>query len=182
MYRSPVPSAMLSGPTREAQITFACVCTTAFGRDVVPEVNMMPTGSIGSAGRSGSAAASPTSSANAIRSAPPSNRARGEAGSPLSSSVTAIHFRCFACSATSSACCGWVMAATQRACAAKYSTSGPALFVLVVTATAPSSAQPYQASTISGQLSAWIITRSPFPTPRRASPAPIPRASARNCA
>jgi len=54
--------------------------------------------------------------------------------------------------------------------------------VLVVTAIAPSSAQPYHASTISGQLSAWIITLSPLPTPRRASPAAIARASARNCA
>jgi hypothetical protein len=182
MYRSPPPSAMLSGPTREAQITFACVCTTAFGRDVVPEVNMIPTGSIGSAARSGSAAPSPTSSANAIRSAPPSARARGCAGSPLSSSVTAIHFRCLACAATRSAYCGCATAATHFAWLAKYSTSGPALLVLVVTATAPSSAHPYHASTISGQLSAWIITRSPLPTPRRASPAPIARAPARNCA
>ena len=49
---SPVMS-MLSGPTRLAQIALAWVCTTALGRDVVPEVNMIPTGSIGSAGRPG---------------------------------------------------------------------------------------------------------------------------------
>jgi hypothetical protein len=42
---------MLSGPTRVPHSVLACVCTTAFGRDVVPEVNMIPTGSIGSAGR-----------------------------------------------------------------------------------------------------------------------------------
>ena len=41
---------MLTGPLRDAQTALACVWTTAFGREVVPEVNMMPAGSIGSAG------------------------------------------------------------------------------------------------------------------------------------
>ena len=39
---------MLRGPMRLAQTALACVCTTAFGRLVVPDVNMIPKGSIGS--------------------------------------------------------------------------------------------------------------------------------------
>ena len=140
-YRSSVPSAMLSGPTRDAQITLACVCTTAFGREVVPEVNMIPTGSIGSAGRSGSAAPSPREVRERDPLAPPSRSCAPAAGSPLSSAVTTIHFRCFAFAATSATYCGCVIAATQRAWPAKYSISGPALCVLVVTPTAPSRAQ-----------------------------------------
>src|SRR5690606_10909747 len=135
---------MLSGPTRDDQITLAWVCTTAFGRDVVPEVNMIPTGSIGSAGRAGSAAPSPVSSAKGKRSAPTPDGSAGSGASPLSSAVTAIHFTPDALAATSSTYWGWVIAATQRVWAAKYSTSGPALLVLVVTATAPSRAQANQ--------------------------------------
>ena len=41
------------------QSAFACVHTTPFGREVVPEVYWMPTGAMGSAGRSGASAASP---------------------------------------------------------------------------------------------------------------------------
>ena len=52
---------MLLGPTWLAQSALAWVCTTAFGREVVPDVNMMPTGAIGSAGRSGQSASSPKS-------------------------------------------------------------------------------------------------------------------------
>ena len=44
---------MLFGPTGSAQIALAWVCTTALGREVVPEVYMIPTGSIGSVGRPG---------------------------------------------------------------------------------------------------------------------------------
>ena len=43
-----------------AQTAFAWVCTTAFGRDVVPDVYMIPTGAIGSASRFGQSAASPS--------------------------------------------------------------------------------------------------------------------------
>jgi hypothetical protein len=93
--------------------------------------------------------------------------------------VTAIHLTAPALAATSSTYCGCVIAATQRVWAAKYSTSGPALFVLVVTATAPSSAQANQLSTISGQLSVWTSTLSPFTTPRSARPAAMFFASAR---
>jgi hypothetical protein len=46
-----------------------------------------------------------------------------------------------------------VIPATHCVCAAKYSTSGPALRVLVVTPTAPSIAQANQLSTSSGALS-----------------------------
>ena len=55
---SPVMS-MLLGPTRLAQMALAWVCTTALGREVVPEVYMIPTGSIGSAGRPGKPSSSP---------------------------------------------------------------------------------------------------------------------------
>src|SRR6478735_3144946 len=172
---------MLSGPTRVDQITLACVWTTALGRDVVPEVNMIPTGSIGSAARSGKDAPSPWRSAKGIRSAPiVVGSASAFGASPLSSTVTAIHFRFWALAATISAYCGWVIAATQRVWLAKYSTSGPALLVLVVTATAPSRAQANQLSTISGQLSVWISTLSPSDTPRSARPAAMLLASATN--
>jgi hypothetical protein len=50
---------MLRGPVRLAQMALAWVCTTALGLLVVPEVNMMQKGSIGSTGRPGQFAASP---------------------------------------------------------------------------------------------------------------------------
>ena len=58
-YTPPGCILMLVGPTLAAQRALAWVCTTAFGREVVPDVNMMPTGAIGSAGRSGQSASSP---------------------------------------------------------------------------------------------------------------------------
>ncbi len=85
--------------------------------------------------------------------------------------MTASHLSCWALAATTSTYWGWVMPATQRVWLAKYSISGPALLVLVVTPTAPSSAQANQLSTISGELSVWISTLSPLATPRSARPA-----------
>ena len=54
-------------------------------------------------------AASPKSVSNASK---PCAELRGRRGSPLLSSVTAIHFRAGAAAATIAAYCGWVMAAT----------------------------------------------------------------------
>src|SRR4051812_36686780 len=99
---------MLRGPSRLAQIAFACVCTTALGRLVVPDVNMIPNGSIGSAGRP----------AHALGSA--ANSASNESNvSPAPSPVTAIHFNAGAASATMDANWGWVIAATHCALLAK---------------------------------------------------------------
>ena len=170
---------MLSAPCRLAQIALAWVWTTAFGRDVVPDVYMMPTGAIGSASRSGQSAASPSRLENA---GCPWAASSAEGTSPELSSVTTIQPSSFACFATSPAYCGWVTAPTQRAWEAKYSTSGPALRVFVVTPTAPIFAHAYQARTISGQLSQWIRTLSPFATPFAARPAPIRRVAASNSA
>ena len=50
---------MLRGPVRLAQIALAWVWTTAFSRLVVPEVNMIPKGSIGSGSRPDQSPASP---------------------------------------------------------------------------------------------------------------------------
>ena len=55
---------MLRGPMRLAHTAFACVCTTAFGLLVVPEVNMIPNGRSGSIARPGHDAASPRRSSN----------------------------------------------------------------------------------------------------------------------
>ena len=57
---------MLAGPMRLAQSAFAWVWTTALGREVVPDVNMMPAGAIGSAGRAGSAARRETGTTNGL--------------------------------------------------------------------------------------------------------------------
>ena len=54
-----MPRSMLRGPMRLAHTALAWVCTTAFGRLVVPEVNMIPKGSIGSAGRGVQSSAAP---------------------------------------------------------------------------------------------------------------------------
>lgn len=107
---------MLRGPVRLAQIALACVCTTAFGRLVVPDVNMIPNGSIGSVARAVNSGAPPTSVSNASK---PCAASAADAGSPLLSSVTAIHFRAGAAAATIAAYCGWVMAATAPVCSAK---------------------------------------------------------------
>ena len=56
---------MLRGPVRLAQIALAWVCTTAFGRLVVPDVNMIPNGSIGSGVRGTQSDASAKRVANA---------------------------------------------------------------------------------------------------------------------
>src|SRR5581483_11089011 len=143
---------MFDGPTRPAHSAFACVCTTAFGRDVVPDVNMIPAGSIGSGARVGAASGSSNRSSNATNRPP---CASVDAGSPPSSAVTAIHCRRGPAEATSGAYRGWVTAATQSACSTKYVISASTLRVFVVTPTAPMVAHAYQARTISGQLSAW---------------------------
>src|SRR5207244_2364904 len=77
------------GPVRLAQIALACVCTTAFGRLVVPDVNMIPNGNIGSAGRGVQSSASPESPSKVSK---PWAASSAVAGSPLLSAVTAIHF------------------------------------------------------------------------------------------
>src|SRR3954467_5897677 len=138
---------MLRGPVRLAQIGLACVCTTAFGRLVVPDVNMIPNGSIGSGARGAKSAASPKRESNASK---PCAASSALAGSPLLSPVTAIHFNAGAAAATLAAYCGCVIAATAPTCSAKYVTSAPTDLVFVVTATAPSVAQARNDSTISG--------------------------------
>src|SRR6202161_705619 len=58
-YTPPGCIEILDGPTRAAHSALAWVCTTALGREVVPEVNTMPAGAIGSGGRCGQSASSP---------------------------------------------------------------------------------------------------------------------------
>src|ERR1700722_4439696 len=58
-YTPPGCIEILVGPTRAAHSALAWVCTTALGREVVPEVNTMPAGAIGSVGRCGQSASSP---------------------------------------------------------------------------------------------------------------------------
>jgi hypothetical protein len=74
------------------------------------------------------------------------------------------------------------MAATAPDCWTKYSTSAATLRVFVVTATAPTRAHAYQEMTPSGQLSAWISTLSPTPTPRPCRPAATRRVASANSA
>ena len=71
---------MLRGPSRLAHTALAWVCTTALGLLVVPDVNMMPNGSSGSAGRPGHAEASPNSSSKDSRVSAGQVRARRLAG------------------------------------------------------------------------------------------------------
>ena len=104
------------GPVRLAQIALACVCTTAFGRLVVPEVNMIPNGSIGSGARGVQSPASANRASNASK---PWASSSSVAGSPLLSSVTAIHFNAGAAAAIIAAYCGWVIAAMAPVCSAK---------------------------------------------------------------
>jgi hypothetical protein len=172
---------MFSGPILDDQITLPWVCTTAFGRDVVPDVNMIPTGNIGSATRVGSDEPSAKRSANGMIGGPliPETSVTSDV-SPLLSTVTARNFSCGALSATICAYCGWVMPATHWVCAAKYSISGPALRVFVVTPTAPSIAHANQLSTCSGELSACSRTLSFLPIPRAAKPAARLLTSSRN--
>jgi hypothetical protein len=107
---------MLRGPSRLAHTALACVCTTAFGRLVVPDVNMIPNGSIGSGARPGQLDGSANNEENDVCSCPACSAV---AGSPLLSSVTAIHLSAGAASATIAANWGWVMAATAPVCSAK---------------------------------------------------------------
>src|SRR5690606_38586239 len=139
---------MLVGFTLAAHRAFAWVCTTALGFEVVPEVNRMPAGSIGSAGRPSKASGSPIS----VSKGPWPSSGVASGGAPESSSVTTTHPRSGPASATSAAYCGWVIAPTQPVWEMKYSTSAATLRVLVVTATAPTRAHAYQAMTASGQL------------------------------
>src|SRR5437773_2583657 len=133
---------MVRGPLRLAQIAFACVCTTAFGLLVVPDVNMIPKGSIGSTVRPGHAAASPRSSSNVVA----SSRA---APAP----IVTTHPSPSPHSATCDANYASVIAPTHFVCSAKYATSDGTERVLVVTATAPTVAQASHERSISGQLS-----------------------------
>src|SRR5262245_40951393 len=142
---------MLRGPRRLAQIAFAWVCTTAFGRLVVPDVNMIPNGSMGSAGRPAQADGSAANSESNASNEPPS------APSP----VTAIHFRAGAASATIDANWGWVIAAMHCALLAKNAISLVTDLVFVVTATAPRVAQARKLSTMSGVFSEWMRILSP---------------------
>ena len=128
---------------------------------------MIPNGSIGSGGRP----AKGSSASSSSKASPPAALAAASAGSPPSSAVTAIHLRPGPTSATRAAYLGWVMAATQSAFSMKKRTSAATDRVLVVTPTAPATAQPSQAMTNSGLLSAWTRTRSPLEMPRRPRPA-----------
>src|ERR1700730_12459186 len=149
-YVSSVVRSMLRGPVRLAQMALAWVWTTALGRLVVPDVNMIPNGSMGTGARSTQWAASPKRVSNASK---PWADSSVVGGSPLLSSVTAIHFNAGAAATTIAAYCGCVIAATAPVCSAKYVTSAPTDLVFVVTATAPSVAQASQDNTISGQFS-----------------------------
>ncbi len=139
----------------------------------------IPTGAMGSGSRSTRSPASPRRVANG--STPP-NAGAGAAGSPLSSAVTTIQPRSGPDSWTSEAYWGCVTAPTHPVLAMKNSSSARTDRVLVVTPTAPTVAHAYQASTISGQLSAWISTLSPAVTPRPARPTAIRRTSNQNSA
>ena len=106
---------MLFGPTRAAQSALAWVWTTAFGREVVPEVNMTPTGSMGSEGRTGASTRSPNSESNRSK----SSVTACAADSPESSGVTAIQCRSGPLSRTIAAYFGCVIAATAPVCSMK---------------------------------------------------------------
>ena len=178
-YVSSGPIEMFAGPLRAAQSALAWVCTTAFGRDVVPEVNMMPAGASGSGARSGSSSASAYSEA---KSSCPCTSSSGGAASPPLSSVTITQPRSGTAEDTTTAYWGWVMAPTQPVFSTKNRISSSTLRVFVVTPTAPRVAHAYHARTISGQLSEWMSTLSPATTPRRASPAARLRTEAQNSA
>src|SRR4051812_44280913 len=124
---------MLRGPRRLAQIALACVCTTALGRFVVPDVNMIPNGSIGSIARPRHADGSATKRSSNRSYAGRSYPGRLSGAGPSLASVTAIHFSAGAASATISAYCGWVIAATHCALLAKNAISLVTDFVFVVT-------------------------------------------------
>src|SRR4051812_25158011 len=117
---------MVRGPLRLAQIAFACVCTTALGLLVVPDVNIIPKGSIGSIARPGHAVASPCSEwkvVESLRAAPSPIVTTQRSASPHSAMWSAN----FAS----------VIAPTHFVWPAKYATSEGAERVFVVTATAP---------------------------------------------
>ncbi len=137
------------------QSALAWVQSTPLGREVVPEVYCTPTGAMGSAGRSGMVAGSPSMAAKAEAA---SGAWPAAGGAPLSWAVTASHSRSGAKRLTNSARLGWVIAALAPEWAAKYPSSSPDERALVVTATAPISAQAYQARMISGLFSRWIST------------------------
>ena len=161
---SSVPRSMLRGPMRLAQTALACVCTTALGRLVVPDVNMIPNGSIGSAGRGVHSAASREQRVERARSRGP--RSSSVAGSPLLSSVTAIHFSAGAAAATIAAYCGWVIARRRRCARRSRSTSArDRLRVGGDRDRAERWRRPASDSTISGQFSEWISTLSPLAMP-----------------
>ena len=107
---------MLSGATRPAHSALAWVCTTAFGREVVPDVKTIPAGSIGSAGRSGTDEAEPNSDSNGSL---PWANSSSEAGTPELSAVTTVHLSSGAASAMRAAYWGWVTAPTQPVWVAK---------------------------------------------------------------
>src|SRR5665213_36224 len=101
---------MLRDPSRLAQMALAWVWTTALGLLVVPDVNMIPNGRSGSAGRPGQASASPNRSSKESRLSPDRSAA---VGSSASSPVTATHWRSGPAATTIDAYLGWVMAATH---------------------------------------------------------------------
>ena len=92
---------------RLAQIALAWVCTTALGLLVVPDVNMIPKGSIGSTARPVQASASTEQVVE-----------RGRSASSVAA-VSSLSSEARAASATRSANSGWVMAATHWAFSAK---------------------------------------------------------------
>ena len=101
---------MLVGLTFAAHNMLAWVCTTAFGLEVVPEVNMMPAGSNGSAGRCGASAGSPNSESNDSQPWASSSSVGTLSELP---SVTTTQPRSGPASATRAANLGWVIAPTH---------------------------------------------------------------------
>ncbi len=146
---------------------FACVQSTPFGRDVVPDVYWILLTASGSASSSGAPFSSPRRSSNAIASA-----LRGVSGvAPTSVSVTAIHLRFGPAFLTIDSNLGWVTATLAAQSSRKYCISSSLERVLVVTTMAPSREQACHVSKNSGQFSMCSSTTSPLLTPSAFMPA-----------
>src|SRR5690606_24294490 len=135
--------------TRAPHSAFAWVQSTPFGREVVPDVYCTENGAIGSCGRAGrrSGSASIASNDSSAAGAYVAGAAR------VSVAVTASQRRRGQAAVTTGTSRGCVMPATTAASSANQASSSALERALVVTATAPSQAQPNQARIASGQLS-----------------------------
>ena len=156
--------------------TLPCVSTTAFGFDVVPEVNSICTSSRRSSGSrsnapsvaaSSSQASAPGGSAPAGGATTTSRRTSGQCGSTAS-----ITGRCSASVTT--------MAASQ--CPMTNSVSSAESEVIVGTPTAPIFAQANHVSSISGEFGRRRATLSPLPTPLSCRPRATRSTAASNSA